>query len=62
MNVSKPASWYSRKRAATVSGSPTSAVPGPVRISPKPAHKSGAISQSCARREEPLPINAFIRF
>jgi len=31
-------------------------------ISPKPAHKSGAISQSCARREEPLPINAFIRF
>src|SRR5215207_1677498 len=49
MNVSMPMSMYSRIRAATCSGSPTSAVPAPPRTSPTPAHRFGLIS-SLSRR------------
>ncbi|MNI71392.1 hypothetical protein D3C73_1272630 [compost metagenome] len=40
-----PRSAYSCIRSATVSGSPTRAVPAPPRTRPIPAHKSGLISK-----------------
>ena len=39
---------YSSMRSATVSGSPTSAVPAPPRTSPTPAHRLGLISSLVA--------------
>ena len=58
MNVSMPSAAYSRIRAATVCGSPTSAVPAPCRTRPTPAHRFGAISSACRVRTWPLAISA----
>ncbi len=51
--MSRPSAAYSSMRAATVCGSPTSAVPAPPRTRPTPAHRLGLNLKRlarCARR------------
>src|SRR5277367_4129169 len=52
-----PTPMYSRIRCATVSGSPTRAVPAPPRTKPTPAHRLG-LTSSLSRRP---PWSAAIR-